>query len=503
MVLSPPDMALRLYNTLSGKIEEFHPLVDNEVRMYACGPTVYDYGHIGNFRTFIAVDLLQRFLRQSGYQVKYVMNITDVDDKIIRNSARDGVGVKEYTAKYEKAFLEDAATLNIERAKLVHATDHIQAMAQFIADLEKKGLAYRTEDGSYYFRIAKFPAYGKLSKRDFAGMQDGARIDVDEYEKDNARDFALWKAPKPGETCWESVIGQGRPGWHIECSVMSMEELGESFDLHAGGEDLIFPHHENEIAQSESMTGKPFAHFWFHARFLLVEGEKMSKSLGNFYTLRDLVLKGHKPSSIRFLLASVPYRNQLNFTWDGLKQAAASVERLRNFRARLTTSQFPEGSSEAMSKLAQETSNNLRAGLDDDLNTAQAQGAIFEMVRAANAAMDAGQIKKNDVAAMLAAIDQFDEIFSVIKDDDGEKMKSIFDWATAEGGDKEKEISPELREAVKSAALSDSAIESKIAEMTAARHSRNFPLSDTIRTELTAANILVEITKEAIRWRRK
>jgi cysteinyl-tRNA synthetase len=431
------------------------------------------------------------------------MNITDVDDKIIRNSARDGVGVKEYTAKYEKAFLEDAATLNIERAKLVHATDHIQAMAQFIADLEKKGLAYRTEDGSYYFRIAKFPAYGKLSKRDFAGMQDGARIDVDEYEKDNARDFALWKAPKPGETCWESVIGQGRPGWHIECSVMSMEELGESFDLHAGGEDLIFPHHENEIAQSESMTGKPFAHFWFHARFLLVEGEKMSKSLGNFYTLRDLVLKGHKPSSIRFLLASVPYRNQLNFTWDGLQQAAASVERLRNFRARLTTSQFPEGSSEAMSKLAQETSNNLRAGLDDDLNTAQAQGAIFEMVRAANAAMDAGQIKKNDVAAMLAAIDQFDEIFSVIKDDDGEKMKSIFDWATAEGGDKEKEISPELREAVKSAALSDSAIESKIAEMTAARHSRNFPLSDTIRTELTAANILVEITKEAIRWRRK
>jgi cysteinyl-tRNA synthetase len=496
-------MALRLYNTLSGKIEEFHPLEDNEVRMYACGPTVYDYGHIGNFRTFVAVDLLQRFLRQSGYKVKYVMNITDVDDKIIRNAARDGVGVKEYTAKYEKAFLEDSATLNIEQAKLVHATDHIQAMAQFIADLEKKGLAYRTEDGSYYFRIAKFPGYGKLSKRDFAGMQDGARVDVDEYEKDSARDFALWKAPKPGETSWDSVIGQGRPGWHIECSVMSMEELGESFDLHAGGEDLIFPHHENEIAQSESMTGKPFAHFWFHARFLLVEGEKMSKSLGNFYTLRDLVLKGHKPSSIRFLLASVPYRNQLNFTWDGLQQAAASVERLRNFRARLTTSQFPEGSSEAMAKLAQETATNLRAGLDDDLNTAQAQGAIFDMVRAANAAMDAGQIKKNDVAALLAAIDQFDNIFAVLTDDDGEKMKAVFDWATAEGGDKEKEISPELREAVKSAALSDSAIESKIAEMTAARHSRNFQLSDTIRAELTAANILVEITKEAVRWRRK
>src|SRR5450432_519951 len=442
MVLSPPDistMALRLYNTLSGKIEEFHPLEDNEVRMYACGPTVYDYGHIGNFRTFVAVDILQRFLRQSGYKVKYVMNITDVDDKIIRNSARDGVGVKEYTAKYEKAFLEEAATLNIEQAKLVHATNHIAEMAQFIAGLEKKGLAYRTEDGSYYFRIAKFPGYGKLSKRDFAGMQDGARVDVDEYEKDSARDFALWKAPKPGETSWESVIGQGRPGWHIECSVMSMEELGESFDLHAGGEDLIFPHHENEIAQSESMTGKPFARFWFHARFLLVEGEKMSKSLGNFYTLRDLVLKGHKPSSIRYLLTSVPYRNQLNFTWDGLQQAAASVERLRNFRARLATGQFPEVASDAMTKLAEETSSNLRAGLEDDLNTAQAQGAIFDMVRAANAAIDAGQMKKDDAPPLLAVLSQFDEIFSVLKDDDAAKMQSIFEWAKAEG--REKDIS--------------------------------------------------------------
>jgi cysteinyl-tRNA synthetase len=496
-------MALRLYNTLSGKIEEFRPLEDKQVRMYACGPTVYDYGHIGNFRTFVAVDILQRFLRQSGYNVKYVMNITDVDDKIIRNSARDGVGVKQYTAKYEKAFLEDAASLNIEQPQLVRATDHIAAMAQFIADLEKKGFAYRAEDGSYYFRIAKFPEYGKLSKRDFAGMQDGARVDVDEYEKDSARDFALWKAPKPGETYWESAIGPGRPGWHIECSVMSMEELGESFDLHAGGEDLIFPHHENEIAQSESMTGKLFVRFWFHARFLLVEGEKMSKSLGNFYTLRDLVLKGHKPSSIRYLLASVPYRNQLNFTWDGLQQAAASVERLRNFRSRLTTTQFPEGASEAMTKLAQETSSNLRAGLEDDLNTAQAQGAIFDMARAANAAVDAGQLKKNDVPLLLAVLEQFDGIFAVLNDDDGEKMKSVFDWATAEGGDKEKEISPELREAIKSAQLSDSAIEAKIAEMTAARHARNFQLSDSIRTDLTAAGILIEITKEGIRWRRK
>jgi len=295
-------MALHLYNTLSGKVEEFRPLEDNEVRMYSCGPTVYDYGHIGNFRTFVAVDILRRHLALSGFRVHHVMNITDVDDKIIRNSAKAGVSVKEYTAKYEKAFLEDAAALNIQEPSLVRATDHIPEMAEFIAKLAEKGFAYRTDDGSYYFRIAKFPGYGKLSKKDFEGMEDGARVEVDEYEKDSARDFALWKAPKPGEAKWETVIGPGRPGWHIECSVMSMEELGDTFDLHAGGEDLIFPHHENEIAQSEAMTGKTFAHFWFHSRFLLVEGEKMSKSLGNFYTLRDLVLKRHKPSSIRFLL---------------------------------------------------------------------------------------------------------------------------------------------------------------------------------------------------------
>ncbi|HEY1265577.1 MAG TPA: cysteine--tRNA ligase, partial [Terriglobales bacterium] len=271
-------MPLRLYNTLSAKIEEFAPQQDNQVRMYACGPTVYDYGHIGNFRTFIAVDVLRRFLRQSGYQVKHVMNITDVDDKIIRNSAQEGVSIKQYTAKYEKAFLDDAAMLNIERPILVHATEHIPAMAEFVAKLEKKGFAYRAEDGSYYFRIARFPGYGKLSKRDFTSTENVGRVDVDEYDKDDARDFALWKAPKPGEASWDTPIGPGRPAWHIECSVMSMETLGETFDLHAGGDDLIFPHHENEIAQSEALTGKPFARFWFHSRFLLVEGEKMSKS---------------------------------------------------------------------------------------------------------------------------------------------------------------------------------------------------------------------------------
>jgi cysteinyl-tRNA synthetase len=486
---------------MSSQVEEFSPLRDSEVRMYACGPTVYDYGHIGNFRTFVAIDLLRRFLRQSGYKIQHVMNITDVDDKIIRNSARDGVTLQQYTAKYEKAFLEDAAMLGIEQPMLVRATEHIPAMAEFVARLVEKGLAYRADDGSYYFRIAKFPQYGKLSKKDFSNMLDGARVDVDEYDKDSARDFALWKAPKPGEASWDSVIGPGRPGWHLECSVMSMEELGETFDLHAGGEDLIFPHHENEIAQSESLTGKPFAHLWFHARFLLVEGEKMSKSLGNFFTPRDLVLKGHKPSSIRYLLASVPYRNQLNFTFDGLKQAAVSVDRLRNFRLRLSAANFVDGSNRQMQSLATETVDRMRAALDDDLNTAQAQAAIFEMVRQANTAFDTGGVMKEDVQPLLAALEKFDEIFAVLHDDDVPKMKQVLQWAQAEG--REKDISQELRDTVQSAQRSDADIETKIAEMKASRASRDFKKSDAIRAELAEAGVLVEITKDGIRWRRK
>jgi cysteinyl-tRNA synthetase len=494
-------MALRLYNTMSSRIEEFHPLRDNEVRMYACGPTVYDYGHIGNFRTFIAVDLLRRFFRQSGYQVRHVMNITDVDDKIIRNASRDGISVQQYTAKYEKAFLEDSAMIGIEQPILVRATEHIQEMGDFVAKLVEKEIAYRTDDGSYYFRIAKFPQYGKLSKKDFGGMLDGARVDVDEYDKDSARDFALWKSPKPGEASWDTSIGPGRPGWHLECSVMSMEQLGESFDLHAGGEDLVFPHHENEIAQSESLTGKPFAHFWFHARFLLVEGEKMSKSLGNFFTLRDLVLKGHKPSSIRYLLTSVPYRNQLNFTFDGLKQAAVSVERLRNFCQRLQAANFAEGSNAEMQSLASQTIERMRAALDDDLNTAQAQAAIFDMVRQANTASDSGGIRKDDVPALLSALRKFDAVFAVLEDDDLPKMKQVLDWASTEG--REKDVSNELREAVQSAQLADSDIDAKIAEMKAARTARDFKKSDALRAELADAGILVEITKDGIRWKRK
>jgi cysteinyl-tRNA synthetase len=494
-------MPLRLYNTFSAEIEDFHPLDDRRVRMYACGPTVYDYGHIGNFRTFIAVDLLYRFLRQSGYDVRYVMNITDVDDKIIRGAKSDGVSVQQYTEKFQKAFLEDSATLNIEQPILVRATEHIPQMADFIAELVKKDFAYRADDGSYYFRIAKFPEYGKLSKKDFAGMADGARVEVDEYDKDNARDFALWKAAKPGEASWNTSLGPGRPGWHIECSVMSMEQLGASFDLHAGGEDLIFPHHENEIAQSEALSGKQFARYWFHARFLLVEGQKMSKSLGNFFTIRDLVLKGHKPSSIRWLLSQVPYRNQLNFTFDGLKSAASSVEKLRNFKFRLSSAQLPAGANPAMAQLASEATRRMKAALDDDLNTPEAQAAIFDMVRKANAALDAGELRQQDVAHLLGSLERFDEIFDVITDRDQPKIEAILDWALAEG--REQDISPELKAVTGSPQLTDDQVNQKLRAMQAARIARNFNESDVIRAELATAGIIVENTKDGVRWRRK
>ena len=493
-------MALRLFNTLSGTVEEFAPSQDGLVRMYACGPTVYDYGHIGNFRTFVAVDLLRRCLRQSGYRLKHVMNITDVDDRIIENSARLGLTVRQYTEKYTNAFLEDAATLSIQTPEaVVRATEHIPEMAHFIRELAEKDIAYRTEEGSYYFRIARFPEYGKLSKKDFSGMIEGARVDSDRFDKEEARDFALWKAPKPGEAHWETEIGPGRPGWHIECSVMSMQYLGKSFDLHAGGEDLIFPHHENEIAQAEAQTGCTFARTWMHVRFLLVEGEKMSKSLGNFYTLRDLVLKGHKPSSIRFLLASVPYRKQLNFTFDGLTQAANSVERLRNFKRRLETERFPAGAHPQIASLAEEAAARMRRGLEDDLNTAEALGAAFDMVREANVAADAGQVGAGDTAPLLDTLQKFDEIFDVMTDRDADKVRAIVSWADAEG----KPVSPEARELAKATGASDAEVDRLVAEMQAARKARDFARSDAIRGQLNEAGIVVETTKDGARWRRK
>ena len=497
-------MPLRLSNTLSGKVEEFRPLQANAVRMYSCGPTVYDYQHIGNFRTFIFVDLLRRVLRQSGYQLHHVMNITDVDDKIIRNAAAQGLSVRDYAQRFEKVFLEDMKTLNLQPPeKMAKATDYISEMAQFIAALAKKDLAYRTEDGSYYFRIARFPGYGKLSKKDFAGMEDGARVDLDEYEKDSARDFALWKSPKPGEASWETEIGRGRPGWHIECSVMAREILGESFDIHLGGEDLIFPHHENEIAQTESLTGKPMAQFWVHCRFLLVEGEKMSKSVGNFYTLRDLLLKGHKASSIRYLLASVPYTRQLNFTFDGLKQAAHSVERLRNFKIRLETGKFLESRHRNFAEIAEIAKSKMRAALEDDMNTAQALAAIFDLVREVNTAADARQLSQHDVPALLSVLAQFDEIFDVLRDDDAEKTREAFVWADQTDIGKTVTSTHHFIQGSVAPPLTEEEIEKLIAERNSAKRSRDFARSDAIRKQLADAGILVEDTQDGVRWKRK
>src|SRR5438876_5525722 len=319
---------IRLHNTLTGKTEAFVPQTPGEVKMYTCGPTVYDYAHIGNFRTFIFQDILRRFLKLRAFKMAHVMNLTDVDDRIIANAAAAKISIREYTEKFAQAFFDDCKALSIEAPEhWIRATDHIDEMVKLIQQLQEKSFTY-PGDGSIYYSIAKFPEYGKLSKIDLTGIQAGARVDNDRYEKESARDFALWKAPKPGEHFWETPIGPGRPGWHIECSAMAMKFLGDTLDIHTGGVDLAFPHHENEIAQSEAATGKPFARYWLHAEHLLVEGEKMSKSLGNFYTLRDLFGKGHKPSSLRYALCSVPYRRQLNFTFDGLQQAASSVERL-------------------------------------------------------------------------------------------------------------------------------------------------------------------------------
>ncbi len=337
-------MTLRLFNTLTGKVDDLAPADGEALRMYACGPTVYDYGHIGNFRTFLQIDVLRRYLKLTGVRIRHVMNITDVDDKIIRNAAAAGVPISEYTPRYVDAFFEDLNSLRVEPPEIIaRATEHIPRMVALIQRLAAQNAAYQTEDGSWYFRLSAFPEYGKLSKKDLTGIEDGARVDVDEYEKDSARDFALWKAAKPGETFWETAIGRGRPGWHIECSAMAMEYLGDSFELHAGGEDLMFPHHENEIAQSETATHKTFARHWMHVRFLLVDGRKMSKSDGNFFTLRDLLLKGFKASAIRLALISVPYRHQHNFTFDGLTEATNAIERLRTFHQRLTRGTFAEG----------------------------------------------------------------------------------------------------------------------------------------------------------------
>jgi cysteinyl-tRNA synthetase len=465
-------MALRFYNTLTLQLQPFAPERDNTVRMYTCGPTVYDFAHIGNFRTFVFYDLLRRWMRASGFQLDHVMNITDVDDKIIRNAVAQGKTLPEYSGIFTEAFFEDCKLLRLEKPEhITKATDFIDQMADAIGKLADKGYTYNS-DGSVYYRISHFPEYGKLSHNDFSGMKSGARVDVDEYEKADARDFVLWKAPKANEPFWETKVGRGRPGWHIECSVMAIQYLGDTLDLHAGGVDLVFPHHENEIAQSEALTGKPFSRFWVHAEFLMVEGKKMSKSLGNYYTLRDILSRGYPPESVRYLLASVPYRKSLNFTFDGLTQAATSIDRLRNFQLRLKD-KFPEGVSEPLTARTEKAVTAFRAAMDDDLNTAEALAAVFEYITDANSAMDAGEFRADNVAGANGLLQLFDSVFEVL-----EKTRSADD-------------------------LSDSEIEEAITRRVQAKKSRDFKRADGIRDELAAKGIMLEDTKDGVRWKRK
>jgi cysteinyl-tRNA synthetase len=492
-------MTLRLFNTLTGEVDLLAPADGVALRMYACGPTVYDYGHIGNFRTFLQVDVLRRFLKLTGIKVRHVMNITDVDDKIIHNAAAAGVSIGEYTAGFEQAFFEDLEALRVERPEVMaRATEHIPRMVELIQKLAAAGAAYQTEDGSWYFRLAAFPEYGKLSKKDLSGMEDGARVDLDEYEKDSARDFALWKAAKPGETSWDTAIGRGRPGWHIECSTMAMEYLGESFDLHAGGEDLIFPHHENEIAQSESVTHKTFARHWMHVRFLLVDGRKMSKSEGNFYTLRDLLLKGYKASAIRLALISVPYRHQFNFTFDGLIEATSAIERLRTFKQRLIAGSFAPGEKPALHAAAEKAQAEYLAALANDLNTAEARAPIFDLLRAANTAMDQGELKAGDRDAILAVLASFDAVFDVLEDRDAEATRRALEWAEQAG--RLSEVAPEL---LARQGLTDEAIDALVTERTLAKKQRNFARADQIRNELAEKGVVIEDSKDGVRWKRK
>jgi cysteinyl-tRNA synthetase len=466
-------MALRFYNTLTQQVEAFAPADGKTVRMYTCGPTVYNYVHIGNLRTFLFQDILRRWLAYRGYALMHVMNITDVEDKIIRNAMEQGRSLSEYTAQYEKAFLEDIDTLRMQRPeKLVRATEHIADMVTNIEALAAKGFTY-ISDGSVYYRIANFPEYGKLSHIHFEGQKAGARVDVDEYEKDDARDFVLWKSRKGDEPYWDTPLGPGRPGWHIECSAMAMKYLGETLDIHTGGIDLTFPHHENEIAQAEGITGKPFVRHWMHAEHLLVEWQKMSKSAGNFYTLRDLLEKGYTPEAIRYQLAQVPYRNKLNFTFDGLTASATALERLRNYKLRLETAKFAEGASEAMAEATRKAREAFDEAMDADLNTAEALGVIFEYVRVTNTAMDSGEFKGGNVRGAGELLAHFDAIFQVLE-------------ATVAAG-----------------ARLDAEIQALVDERTKAKKSRDFKRADAIRDELAAEGIVLEDTKDGVRWKRK
>jgi cysteinyl-tRNA synthetase len=465
---------LKFFNTLSGEVEEFRPLREGEVRMYLCGPTVWDFAQIGNFRSMIMGDIVRRYFKFRGYKLTHVMNITDIEDRIIALSQSAGVTIDEYTARYIEAFWEDWDALGLERPDVVpRATQHVTEMVSLIDRLQQKGHAYES-DGSVYYRINSFPEYGKLSKINFAGNIAGAseRVDTDKYEKEDARDFALWKkAESPDEPAWDTPLGRGRPGWHIECSAMSMKYLGETFDLHLGGIDLVFPHHENEIAQSEGATGKRFVNYWIHFEHLKVNGESMSKSKGNYYTFRDLVAKNFTPVAIRYFLLSVPYRKQLNFTFDGLRGAEKTVESLRDFLARLREARTEPGSNPHLHDAAQRALEEFTGGLDDDLNTSVALAAIHNLTREVNTAIADHALMEDNKWEVIALIERFDTVLNIFGESRAEML--------------------------------DAEIQSLIDERQEARRRRDFTRADEIRDQLAAQGITLEDTKGGVRWKRR
>lgn len=461
---------IRFFNTLSGKLEPFRAITDGEVKLYTCGPTVYDYAHIGNFRAYIFEDLLKRFLVFMDYRVTQVMNITDVDDKTINGANAEGVTLQEYTKKYIDSFFEDIDTLRIARANhYPKATEHIQEMVKMIKGLLDKGYAYE-KDGSVYFSIAKFPDYGRLSKINLEELKPGERVESDEYEKESANDFALWKHKKEGEPFWETEIGPGRPGWHIECSVMSTKYLGETFDIHCGGTDNIFPHHENEIAQSEAYFGKKFVNYWLHCRHLIVDGEKMSKSKGNFYILKDLFQKNIDPVVLRFLLLSTHYRKMLNFTFEALDQANASLQRIKDFLYELKNHPFKEGESKAVSNIVEKTRKNFAAGLSDDLNISVALRALFDMIREVNSLIAKNKVFSQDAEKLTNLIHSIDSVLGVLPEEKQELLPA--------------EITKKIEEREKS------------------RKDKDFESADRIRDELLDLGIILEDTKNGVRWKR-
>lgn len=461
---------IRFFNTLSGSLEEFIPLKDGEVRLYTCGPTVYDYPHIGNYRAYIFEDLLKRFLLFAGFRVIHVMNITDVDDKTIRGANALGISLNEYTRKYIEAFFEDIKTLRILPADYYpRATEHIPDMVRMIKGLLEKGYAYY-KDGSVYFSIAKFPDYGKLAKINVEELKAGARVEADEYEKESVHDFALWKKAKEGEPFWETELGPGRPGWHIECSAMSTRYLGPTFDIHCGGIDNIFPHHENEIAQSEAFYGQKFVNYWLHCHHLVVDGEKMSKSKGNFYTLRDLLARNVDPIDLRFFLLSTHYRKMLNFTFDGLEQARASRQRILDFVYDIEHRTFPPGRNQKIQQLSEKTLEEFRAGLSDDLNISAALAALFEFIREVNQTMSRETIGRDDAAKILETVGEINRVLDILPEK------------------KEESLPPEILE--------------KIELRQKARQEKNFALADAIRNELREMGIILEDTREGVRWKR-